>query len=352
MAAAALLLRAAVNRRGENESMDAGPQSTTQPDWIRWLPGLQTLRAYDPAWLVHDLGAGLVLTTVLAPVGIAYAVASGLPGVCGLYATIIPLLAYAVSARAASWSWPRFVACGRDSRRDGTACRRRRRSRRRACRNDGDRIRDGLHRRRRRAAGLHHRASVEAHPLRLHEWDRAGGRREPGAEAPGREDQSCARSATSGRSSSTPGRSNELGRVGARGRDAGDDPLDPVVQGNVGHSFRRCRRHRDRSGVRFAGPRQCLDFGPLARGLPAFSIPAVGVQDLTAVAAGGIAVALVSFADTSVLSRAYAARFGASVDPNREMVGLGAANLPPDSSKDSRSAAVRRARRSRKPPLP
>ena len=42
---------------------------------------------------------------------------------------------------------------------------------------------------------------------------------------------------------------------------------------------------------------------------------------------GGCAIALVSFADTSVLSRAYAARLGARVDPNQEMVGLGAANL-------------------------
>jgi len=42
---------------------------------------------------------------------------------------------------------------------------------------------------------------------------------------------------------------------------------------------------------------------------------------------GGCAIAMVSFADTSVLSRAYAARLGAHVDPNQEMVGLGAANL-------------------------
>jgi MFS superfamily sulfate permease-like transporter len=42
---------------------------------------------------------------------------------------------------------------------------------------------------------------------------------------------------------------------------------------------------------------------------------------------GGCAIALVSFADTSVLSRAYAARLGTDVDPNQEMVGLGAANL-------------------------
>ena len=67
--------------------------------------------------------------------------------------------------------------------------------------------------------------------------------------------------------------------------------------------------------------------GPLPRGLPAFSIPWLGFQDLTAVIAGGLAVALVSFADTSVLSRAYAARLGDRVDPNQEMIGLGAANL-------------------------
>src|SRR5678810_96405 len=64
--------------------------------WQRWLPGLQVLRRYEAAWLANDVVAGLVLTTMLVPVGIAYAVASGLPGINGLYATIVPLLAYAV----------------------------------------------------------------------------------------------------------------------------------------------------------------------------------------------------------------------------------------------------------------
>ena len=62
---------------------------------IRWLPGLDTLRRYEAAWLRHDIFAGLVLATMLVPVGIAYATASGLPGIYGLYATIVPLLAYA-----------------------------------------------------------------------------------------------------------------------------------------------------------------------------------------------------------------------------------------------------------------
>src|SRR5262245_827193 len=64
--------------------------------WIRWLPGLDTLRRYETAWLPHDVFAGIVLATMLVPVGIAYAAASGLPGIYGLYATIVPLLAYAV----------------------------------------------------------------------------------------------------------------------------------------------------------------------------------------------------------------------------------------------------------------
>ena len=46
--------------------------------------------------LPGDLMAGLVLTTMLVPVGIAYALASGVPGIYGLYATIVPLLAYAL----------------------------------------------------------------------------------------------------------------------------------------------------------------------------------------------------------------------------------------------------------------
>src|SRR3954447_8713186 len=64
--------------------------------WKRWLPGLQILSEYRPAWFGRDLMAGLVMTTMLVPVGIAYAQASGVPGINGLYATIVPLLAYAL----------------------------------------------------------------------------------------------------------------------------------------------------------------------------------------------------------------------------------------------------------------
>src|SRR5437763_16828799 len=62
----------------------------------RWLPRLQILSSYQAAWFARDLMAGLVLATMLVPVGIAYALASGVPGIYGLYATIVPLFAYAL----------------------------------------------------------------------------------------------------------------------------------------------------------------------------------------------------------------------------------------------------------------
>ena len=64
--------------------------------WIRWLPGLLTLRRYHVSWLAHDVVAGIMLATMLVPRRYCHAVASGLPGICGLHATIVPLLAYAL----------------------------------------------------------------------------------------------------------------------------------------------------------------------------------------------------------------------------------------------------------------
>lgn len=62
----------------------------------RWAPGLATLLNYRRAWFFNDLTAGLALTAILLPVGMGYAEASGLPAIHGLYATILPLIAYAI----------------------------------------------------------------------------------------------------------------------------------------------------------------------------------------------------------------------------------------------------------------
>ena len=64
----------------------------------RWLPGLHVLQHYRLSWLRNDLVAGLVLTAVLVPVGMGYAEAAGLPAINGLYATIVPLIVYAIFA--------------------------------------------------------------------------------------------------------------------------------------------------------------------------------------------------------------------------------------------------------------
>ena len=61
----------------------------------RWLIP-PVLRRYKAEWVRHDVGAGIQLTAMLIPAGMAYSVASGLPPAFGLYATIAALIAYAV----------------------------------------------------------------------------------------------------------------------------------------------------------------------------------------------------------------------------------------------------------------
>jgi high affinity sulfate transporter 1 len=65
-------------------------------DRARWVPGLQAVSTYQASWLRRDLVAGLVLTTLLVPQGMAYAELAGLPPVTGLYTSIFCLLGYAV----------------------------------------------------------------------------------------------------------------------------------------------------------------------------------------------------------------------------------------------------------------
>jgi MFS superfamily sulfate permease-like transporter len=67
--------------------------------------------------------------------------------------------------------------------------------------------------------------------------------------------------------------------------------------------------------------------GPLPQGLPGFHAPIVSVTELQTLFSGALAIALVSFADMSVLSRTYAQRGGYKVDANQEFIALGVANL-------------------------
>jgi SulP family sulfate permease len=61
----------------------------------RWLPAMSWLRGYDRATLGSDVFAALIVTLMLVPQSLAYAMLAGLPPQIGLYASIAPLVAYA-----------------------------------------------------------------------------------------------------------------------------------------------------------------------------------------------------------------------------------------------------------------
>jgi high affinity sulfate transporter 1 len=60
------------------------------------VPGLRMLSSYETRWLSSDLVAGLVLTALLVPQGMAYAELAGLPPITGLYTSILCLCGYAL----------------------------------------------------------------------------------------------------------------------------------------------------------------------------------------------------------------------------------------------------------------
>jgi high affinity sulfate transporter 1 len=62
----------------------------------KFLPGLASLRGYDRSWFGYDFLAGLSVAAVAVPIAIAYSHLAGFPPVHGLYASILPLVAYAV----------------------------------------------------------------------------------------------------------------------------------------------------------------------------------------------------------------------------------------------------------------
>jgi high affinity sulfate transporter 1 len=296
--------------------------------WLRWLPGLQQLRSYRAEWLRHDLAAGLVLTTMLVPVGIAYAVASGVPGIHGLYATIAALLAYALFGPS------RIMVLGPDSSLAalilavvlplsagdparavpvaammalavGLVC-----------------VAAGL-------ARLGFFTDLLSKPIRYGYMN--------GIAIVVLISQTPKLFGFSVEGGTPPERAIDF----VRGLLAGKAHLPTLAIGASALALILVLKRWPRapgmllaviaatSAVGLLG----LDrhgvavLGPLPQGLPALVWPAIGAPDLVPIATGALAVALVAFADTSVLSRTYALRGGQRVDTNQELVGLGAANL-------------------------
>jgi high affinity sulfate transporter 1 len=297
--------------------------------WTRWLPGFATLRQYQAKWLPNDIVAGLVLATMLVPVGIAYAVASGLPGIYGLYATIVPLLAYALfgpsrilvlgpdSSLAAVILGVVFPLSGGDPLRavalasmmaivSGIAC-----------------ILAGV-------ARLGFITELLSKPIRygymngialtvlISQLPKLFGFSIEG-DGPLRELWAIAEAILNGKA-------NWIAfAVGA-----GTLAIILLLKNYLrvpGILIAVVGATAIVGSLNLATRADVSVLGPLPQGLPAFTIPQIDYSDIVPIVIGGLAVALVSFADTSVLSRAYAARTGTNVDPNQEMVGLGAANL-------------------------
>src|SRR5262252_8615433 len=309
----------------------AAARTAPPPDtgWTRWLPGLRVARGYQSSWLRHDLVAGLVMTTMLVPVGIAYAEASGVPGINGLYATIVPLLAYALFGPS------RILILGPDSSLapliltvvlplsagepkravalagimaivSGVIC-----------------VAAGL-------ARLGFITELLSKPIRygymngialtvlLSQVPKLLGfsvtAKGPLRQAWGIVDKVLA-GGTNVMALAIGGGTLVLILMLKRWPRVPGTLIAVVTATLVVAAFELTTR----AGVSV--------LGPLPRGLPAPRLPFAYVADWASILMGGVAVALVSFADTSVLSRTYAARLRTPVDPNQEMVGLGVANL-------------------------
>ncbi len=63
---------------------------------VKFVPALEWAGSYDRSTLINDLVAAAIVTIMLIPQSLAYAMLAGLPPEAGLYASILPILAYAL----------------------------------------------------------------------------------------------------------------------------------------------------------------------------------------------------------------------------------------------------------------
>lgn len=291
------------------------------------FPGIALLANYRRAWLSRDLYAGIALSAVLVPVGMSYAEAAGLPAITGLHASIAALLAYALLGPS------RILVLGPDS-------------------------------------ALAALIAGAIAPLAGHDPQRAIALAGAlalsagticillGALRLGFVTDLLSRPIQYGYLNGIAialaiGRLPELLGMPVSGGDVFTS-VPRIAQALSGHRFSIAatalgigtlaiiflmKRTMPRApGVLIAvlaatvvaqvSPLHGVaTIGALPAGAPVPHLPAVSVADLVALASGAIAVALVSFADISMLSRALSTRAGDTPDRNQELLALGAANL-------------------------
>ena len=293
-----------------------------------WLPGLAVIRTYRRSWLANDLVDGIVLSALLVPAGMGYATAAGLPPISGLYATIFPLLAYAIVGPsrililgpdsslvpliaaailplAAAGSPEAVGLAGVLALMTGALC-----------------IAAGL-------ARFGFLTDLLSKPVRFGYMN--------GialivlvSQIP----------RLLGFSTSADGVVPQLVAT-AQGIAAGEMvPAAAAIGAGCLVIILGCRRWAPRiPGVLVAvvaatiavsvlGLADTLPVvGPVPQGLPPISLPPLQLGDVSMLLAAALGIAFVSFADTSVLSRTFAIRGGYAVDPNRELVALGVSNV-------------------------
>ena len=294
----------------------------------KWVPGIATARSYRLGYARHDVVAGLVLTALLIPAGMGYAEAAGLPAINGLYATMVPLLAYAlfgpsrilvvgpdsaIAPLIAAVVVPlagvdptqRVAVAGLLAVVAGLVC-----------------VAAGV-------ARMGFFTDLLSKPVRygyinglalivvVSQLPKLLG-------FPVSAQQS-------------------LPRMAEVVRGVIDGLIQPqafaIGMGSLVLILTLKRVAPRVPGVLIAvvlstvavavfdlAAKGVSVVGRLPQGLPSFSLPQVHTGDFWVVLAGGLGIALVAFADTSVISRTFALRGGYEVDPNRELVALGFAN--------------------------
>jgi high affinity sulfate transporter 1 len=312
------------------DALRSRPVGTPGHGVWKWLPGVRVARDYQRSWLPRDVAAGLVLTALLVPAGMGYAEASGLPPITGLYATIVPLVAYAIfgpsrilvlgpdsslapliaasiTPLAAGNPDEAIALAGMLSLIVGVIC-----------------IGLGL-------ARFGFITDLLSKPVRygymngialvviVSQLPKLFGF-SVDAEGVIEGSREFVRGVADGETNTTALAIGVLGVAVILAMKRWVPRVPGVLVCVVGATVV--------VGLFDLATRRGVPVvGELPRGLPSFAVPDVDAGDLSHLAIGAVGIALVSFADTSVLSRTFAVRHGDDVDPNQEMIALGVSNV-------------------------